>query len=223
VVTRPAELLSVRFDPPDLGSSISARAAEESAKDAGALPLLSYLLEDMWSEMVRRGDGVLRLSGTVIDLGAVLVDRADAFLTSHSESEETVRRIFTLRLATVREDGEPIRRCAMRSEFTDDEWLLVSDLADHPNRLLVTGKSQAGEAYAEVAHETIFKHWPDDGSAWTTPDCHSAAARGGSWAHDSESLRSSSRNDYWPEFRAPFIGFRVARTLSTDSCGAPGC
>jgi serine/threonine protein kinase len=159
VVTRPAELLSVPFDPPDLGSSISARAAEESAKDAGALPLLSYLLEDMWSEMVRRGDGVLRLSGNVIDLGAVLVDRADVFLTSHSESEETVRRIFTLRLATVREDGEPIRRCAMRSEFTDDEWLLVSDLADHPNRLLVTGKSQAGEAYAEVAHETIFKHW----------------------------------------------------------------
>jgi formylglycine-generating enzyme required for sulfatase activity len=78
------------------------------------------------------------------------------------------------------------------------------------------------EWVADCMHES-YQGAPDDGSAWTTPDCHGAAARGGSWAHDSESLRSSSRNDYWPEFRAPFIGFRVARTLSTDSCGAPGC
>ena len=35
-------------------------------------------------------------------------------------------------LATVREDGEPTRRRAFRSEFSDDEWRLVSELADAP-------------------------------------------------------------------------------------------
>jgi formylglycine-generating enzyme required for sulfatase activity len=109
--------------------------------------------------MVERGDGELRLPAQSIDLGLVLVQRADAFLARNPKSEETLRRIFTLKLATVREDGEPTRRRAVRSEFSDEEWRLVSELADHPNRLLITASSEAGESYAEVAHEAIFRRW----------------------------------------------------------------
>jgi hypothetical protein len=36
---------------------------------------------------------------------------------------------------------------------------VVSELADHPNRLLVTATPQGGETYAEVAHEAIFRRW----------------------------------------------------------------
>ena len=159
VVSRPAELLSARFETDRLASSIAQRAAEESTKDAGALPLLSYLLDDMWRQMIRRDDGVLRLPEQAIELGAVLVDRANSFLAGHPNAEDSLRRIFTLKLATVREDGEPTRRRAFRSEFSDDEWRLVSELADHPNRLLVTATPEAGETYAEVAHEAIFRRW----------------------------------------------------------------
>ncbi len=109
--------------------------------------------------MVERGDGVLRLPAQSIDLGGVLVERADAFLAHHPNSEDELRRILTLKLATVREDGEPTRRRAFRSEFSDEEWRLVSELADHPNRLLVTATPEAGETYAEVAHEAIFRRW----------------------------------------------------------------
>ena len=59
----------------------------------------------------------------------------------------------------MREGEEPTRRRALRSEFTDEEWRLVSELADHPNRLLVTATPEAGETYAEVAHEAIFRRW----------------------------------------------------------------
>src|SRR6185437_4109392 len=38
-------------------------------------------------------------------------------------------------------------------------WRLVSELAGHPYRLLVTVTTEAGETYADVAHETIFKRW----------------------------------------------------------------
>src|SRR5262249_12962995 len=126
---------------------------------AGALPLLSYLLDDMWARMVRRGDGVLRLPHQGIELGGVLVDRADAFLASHPNSQEQLRRIFTLKLATVREDEEPTRRRAPRSDFADEEWRLISELADHPNRLLVTTTLEGADTYAEVAHEAIFRRW----------------------------------------------------------------
>ena len=42
VVSRPAELLSARFETDGLADIIARRTAEELVKDAGALPLLSY-------------------------------------------------------------------------------------------------------------------------------------------------------------------------------------
>jgi formylglycine-generating enzyme required for sulfatase activity len=172
LVSRPAELLSASFETATLAADIASRAADESTKDAGALPLLSYLLDDMWKRMVERGDGVLRLPAQSIDLGRVLVDRANAFLESHPNAEDKLRRILTLKLATVREDGEPTRRRAWRSEFSSEEWRLVNELADHPNRLLTTVTPDIvfptlvpqlvpteGETYAEVAHEAIFRRW----------------------------------------------------------------
>jgi formylglycine-generating enzyme required for sulfatase activity len=159
VVGRPASLLQARFESDQLASDISRRTAEDSATDAGALPLLSYLLDDMWARMIERGDGVLRLSAQAIDLGRVLVERGEAFLATHRHRTDAIKRILTLNLATVREDGEPARRRAPRSEFSDDEWRLVGELADHPNRLVVTAVREGGEAYAEIAHETVFRRW----------------------------------------------------------------
>jgi formylglycine-generating enzyme required for sulfatase activity len=159
VVSRPAELLSARFETAGLAEIITRRTAEDSVKDVGALPLLSYTLDDMWSAMVKRGDGVLRLPAQSFELGGVLVDRADAFLATHPKSEDELRRILTLKLATVREGEEPTRRRASRSEFTEEEWRLVTELVDHPNRLLVTATPESGETYAEVAHEAVFRRW----------------------------------------------------------------
>jgi formylglycine-generating enzyme required for sulfatase activity len=159
VVDRPASLLQARFESERLAADIARRTAEDSATDAGALPLLSYLLDDMWTRMVERGDGVLRLPAQAIDLGDVLVERGDAFLSAHPNREDAIKRILTLKLATVREDGEPARRRALRSEFSDDEWRLVGELADHPNRLVVTAVPEGGEAYAEIAHEAVFRRW----------------------------------------------------------------
>ncbi len=159
IVSRPAQLLAARFENEQLIDIITQRTAEDSIKDVGALPLLSYTLDDMWSQMVRQGDGTLRLPAQSFELGGVLVDRANKFLEQHRDAENALRRIFTLRLATVREDGEPTRRRAERSEFSDEEWRLVSELADYPNRLLVTIGTATGQTYAEVAHEAIFRRW----------------------------------------------------------------
>ena len=159
VVSRPAQLLSARFETEGLADIITRRTVEDAVEDVGALPLLSYTLDDMWKHMIERGDGVLRLPAQSFELGNVLVDRADTFLAAHPNAEDQLRRIFTLKLATVREGEEPTRRRAFRSEFTDEEWRLVTELADHPNRLLVTATPEGSQAYAEVAHEAIFRRW----------------------------------------------------------------
>jgi formylglycine-generating enzyme required for sulfatase activity len=159
VVSRPAQLLGAQFETDGLAAIITRRAAEESVKDVGALPLLSYTLDDMWTQMMRRGDGKLRLPTQSFELGGVLVNRANDFLVERPGAENALRRILTFKLATVREDGEPTRRRALRSEFSDDEWRLVSELAGYPNRLLITATPEGGKTYAEVAHEAIFRRW----------------------------------------------------------------
>jgi formylglycine-generating enzyme required for sulfatase activity len=123
------------------------------------MPLLSYTLDDMWGQMVRRGDGTMRVAAESFELGGVLVDRADKFLAAHPNAEAALRCVLTLRLATVREDGEPTRRQAARAEFSPEEWQIVSELADSRYRLLVVVTSKAGETYAEVAHEAFFRRW----------------------------------------------------------------
>jgi hypothetical protein len=74
VVSRPAELLSARFETAKLVDIITRRTIEDSVKDVGALPLLSYTLDDMWAEMVKRDDGVLRLPAQSFELGGVLAE-----------------------------------------------------------------------------------------------------------------------------------------------------
>jgi hypothetical protein len=198
VISKPASLLGARFATDNLADDIARRTAEESTTDASALPLLSYFLDDMWKGMVEQGDGILRAPERFIELGRVLVDRANAFIARHPNSEDKLRRIFTLKLATVREGQEPTRRRAWRSEFSEDEWLLVTELADDPNRLLVTGISDAGvtpevspttnsaskvepsagEGYAEVAHEVIFRRW-EKLRQWVTNEREFLAWRSG--------------------------------------------
>ena len=125
VVSRPAQALGARFESDRLVDIIARRAAEDSVKDVGALPLLSYTLDDMWREMLKTGDGVLRLPAQSFELGGVLVERANRFLAERPGTEDALRRILTLKLATVREDGEPTRRRAVRDEFSDEEWRLA--------------------------------------------------------------------------------------------------
>ena len=209
VVSRPAELLSARFETAGLAHDLARRTAEESAVDAGALPLLSYLLDDMWAQMVARGDGVLRLPAEAFELGGVLADRANAFVATRPKAEDQLRRILTLKLATVREDGEPTRRRARRSEFSDEEWRLVSELADHPHRLLVTATPDGGETYAEVAHEAIFRRW-DKLREWIAAEREFLIWRGGLEADRRtwEQAPQASRND------ALLMGLALAQAQS---------
>ena len=76
------------------------------------------------------------------------------------KSEEILRRILTLKLCLpCGLMARLIRRSALRSEFSDEEWRLVTALADHPHRLLVTTVPESKEVYAEIAHEALFRRW----------------------------------------------------------------
>lgn len=92
--------------------------ADATARESGALPLLSFMMSEAW-EVMRRdeaSDGVLRFPLRVIDVAGPLVRRAMQFIELHPGDEATLRRLFTLRLAHVAKEGEPVRRRATRAD-----------------------------------------------------------------------------------------------------------
>ena len=162
VLREPARVLGVGFESDDL-----IRHVVKSAEDQpGALPLLADLFTDLWERMRERGDGILRVSDRreIIQVGAALSRRADQFLEKNPDKEEAVKRLFTLRLAHVPREGEPVRARWERDprgeegKATAAEWALVELLAGPDWRLLVTGEKD-GKATAEVAHEVLLKTW----------------------------------------------------------------
>jgi hypothetical protein len=156
-VTAPARALGVHFEDDEVASRITAAAASEP----GALPLLSYLLTDMWAAMVRRGDATLNMPAKAIDIGGVLASRAEEFLKANPDEEKPLRRLLTLRIAVVPPEGEPMRRHTTREECTEAEWSLAARLAEHPWRLVVMGEREAdSRVIAEVAHEALLRAWP---------------------------------------------------------------
>jgi Sulfatase-modifying factor enzyme 1/TIR domain len=163
VLRDPARVLGVRFENDDLIKHI-VKSAEDQP---GALPLLADLFTDLWDRMRERGDGILRVSDhrEIVQIGAALSKRADDFLAKHPDKLEAIKRLFTLRLAHVPRQGEPVRaRWAPEAKpgadaAADAEWALAEQLAGPDWRLTVTGEKD-GKATAEIAHEILLKTWP---------------------------------------------------------------
>jgi hypothetical protein len=155
VVTGPARVLGVAFEHHEVAN----RVTDSAVREPGALPLLSYLLTDMWAEMVQRGEPTLRLPAHLLDVSGVLASRAEEFLNAHPDEEKALRRLLTLRLAIVPLEGEPVRRQTTSDECNDAEWALAARLADHPWRLVVMSERGA-DVTAEVANEALLRAWP---------------------------------------------------------------
>jgi formylglycine-generating enzyme required for sulfatase activity len=94
-----------------------------------------------------------------------------------------------------------------------------------PNRFKLQDMVGNVQEWTEDCGHDTYDGAPIDGSAWTTSGCGSRVIRGGGWAADSEGVRSAARDDYFWFNRSPYLGFRVARTLSAGAAAvtaAPG-
>jgi WD40 repeat protein len=158
VVRKPAEVLGTTFESPDM----PVRIAEAAAREPGALPLLSDVLQTMWKNMLVRGDGRLRWidQPNVVDMSRPLQKRADEFLALPTTDRNAVRRLFTLHLADVPAVGEAVRRRSRRSNCKPEEWVVAQRLADQELRLLTISNPGTGnDPVVEVAHEQLLQRW----------------------------------------------------------------
>ena len=150
VIEAPAASMRLEFEP-----GLPERILGDVGEEPGRLPLLSFLLEQLWKQ--RRGavltneaydamGGVEKAIATVAE---------DVFMKLSEPDQQRLSRLF-IQLVSVGEQSEDTRRRAVMTTLGEDARPLVAELATA--RLLVTSSDQSTET-VEVAHEALIQHW----------------------------------------------------------------
>ena len=156
VVEQPAKRFGAKFE-----SGLIDKLVEAAHEAPSGLPLLSYQMDALWSEMVTRDDGTLQLPPQVreFEIASALIDKADGYLSAHPDLEQPTRRLFCSRLAHVPQQGAPTRQVTLFDSLSSEEQQVVKDLSGAEYRLLSTGENEEGEATVEIGHEALLTSW----------------------------------------------------------------
>lgn len=157
IIRQPAVEAGLRFEQhATYGISLDEAIGQVAAKDSGALPLLSFLLDQLWRQ--RSTKGVLSFSAyrKLGELKGVVGKRAeDVFqrqpITVQKELVPLLRELVTI------EGGTPVSRSVPMSRFPKGtaRRALVEAFLDAGARLLVSDHGQV-----RLAHEALLSHWP---------------------------------------------------------------
>jgi WD40 repeat protein len=158
-IEEPARRAGLELEP-----GLVRRILADVSTEPGALPLLEYLLLELWR---RRRGRLLTLEAYAAcgGVGGALARRANEVYAELSGDQQTVARRVLLRLTQPGEGTEDTRRRAALAE-------LVSDADPEPvehvveamsaARLLVVARDDAtGEPVVEVTHEALIRGWPE--------------------------------------------------------------
>jgi DNA-binding SARP family transcriptional activator/ABC-type glycerol-3-phosphate transport system substrate-binding protein len=150
----PAARVGVTLEP-DLVAELIA----EVAGRPGALPLLQYTLTELFER--RQGDTITahdhrQLGG----VSGVVARRAEETYAGLDENVRAACRQVFLRLVTLGDEGEVVRRRTARADLDIRHAGEVLERFGAARLLAFDLDTTSGEATVEVAHEAVFRVWP---------------------------------------------------------------
>lgn len=135
---------------------------DRAVASPGSLPLLEFLLEELY--LRRTPEGVLTHEAyhTLGGLEGAVASRAEAeFNALVPEQRETLPEVFASLVQVSDAQGvEPVRRLAPLSAFADRPRAAQLVDAFVQARLFVADRSPEGEPVVTLAHEALLHHWP---------------------------------------------------------------
>ncbi|MBD2385910.1 nSTAND1 domain-containing NTPase [Cylindrospermum sp. FACHB-282] len=143
-----------------LEEGLAERILQAVADSPGNLPLLEFALTQLW---------VQRQNGQMTHAAYEAIGGVEKSLANHAETEfaklkpeeqQRAQQVF-VQLVRPGEGTEDTRRLATRNEVGENNWDLVTRLADA--RLVVTGRDEtaktASKETVEIVHETLIRKW----------------------------------------------------------------
>ena len=164
VIRKPAQAAGLSFEThPATGIDLDAVLAEHAAAAPGALPLLSFTLDELYKEAKKSGTALLthenyeRLGG----LEGAIAKRADEIVDGlPASAQATLPRVLRA-LTTVSGIGDqaPVARSISLSTFSEGSpaRMLVEAFIDA--RLLVAASDGGTTATVRLAHEALISRW----------------------------------------------------------------
>jgi len=156
VVQAPAAKVELEFE-----AGLETRILADVGQEPGRLPLLSFLLEQLWKH--RRG--TVLTNEAYDEIGGVegaISTQAEAEFDRLPERDQQILPSIFIQLVSVGEESEDTRRRALLTTLGEEARPLIESLTKA--RLLVTG-SEGGVDTVEVAHEALIRHW-DRSKGW---------------------------------------------------------
>jgi WD40 repeat protein len=169
IIRRPAAAAGVAFEHhPTTDVPLNEIIADEVAHEAGALPLLSYLLDQLYRGDVLDAQGSVLTIATYEQLGRLegaIATRAEAVLESCApEDREALGSVLFALVQMGTTDGDVDRAISRRVPLSTfpagtPQRRLVDALLHSEARLLVSDAETAGEPTVRVAHEALITRW----------------------------------------------------------------
>jgi TPR repeat protein len=169
MIRRPAEAAGVSFEVhATTNVPLNEVIAEEVAREPGALPLLSYLLDQLYRADVLEAHGTTLTYATYQKLGKLegaIATQAEAVLErcAPEDAQALGSVLFFLAEIGAAEGnvGRAIARRVPLSTFPagSPQRRLVEALLDPGARLLVSDTEQGGSPTVRVAHEALISRW----------------------------------------------------------------
>ncbi|MDJ0771129.1 MAG: ATP-binding protein [Ilumatobacter sp.] len=158
IITRPAAVAGLSWGHDDQGRSLDEELQNAAARDPAALPLLGYVLEQLWHRRGATGeltfDAYRALGGLE---GAIGARAEEVFTTVQEQAQAALPRVLG-QLVSVGQGDEarPVSQPAPLGRFEPGsaERELVDALLAPEARLLV-----ADGHTVRVAHEAVLTHW----------------------------------------------------------------
>ena len=176
MIKRPAEASGIEFEilheakyGARSGIALNDAIAEEVAREPGALPLLSYLLDQLYRKDVLEAGGQLLTFATYEKLGklegAIATKAEEVISRCRAEDRAALGALlFSLvQIGTADEDIErPVARRAELSAFPPNtpRRRLIDAFLDQDARLLLSDAGADGGSTVRVAHEALLTRWP---------------------------------------------------------------
>ncbi|HTX05396.1 MAG TPA: AAA family ATPase, partial [Steroidobacteraceae bacterium] len=169
MIRGPAEAAAIHFEThAATGIPLNDLIAQEAADEPGALPLLSYLLDQLYQRDIQeaRGDTLTYASYNALGgLKGAIATRADAVIAAQPpEVQQALRPVlFALVQMSAAESGAE-RAVARRAPLTDfphgtPKRRLIEALLDPSARLLVADAVSGRESTVRLAHEALISEW----------------------------------------------------------------
>lgn len=150
-IRQPAERAGLRFE-----DGLVARILDDVGDEPGALPLLEFLLSELWEK--RHKGGLMHDAYTAIGgVRRAIAERAEQAFARLSEHEQEAAHWALLALVVPGEGAEDTRRRAQMQELDAVARNVIAKLAS--DRLLVTARDATGKEIVEVGHEALIREW----------------------------------------------------------------